>query len=271
MQHSPVAKPIDRSKWRRYFGKKYFIAKRYLQWYLGSQRMAKTFGASALNHCLFEHQSILLRQLKDVDMYLQHNKVQNLTLAARKINSVIIKPGETFSFWYLVGDTTKRKGYQEGMMLQNGAVVKGTGGGLCQMGNLIFWMALHSPLTVTERWRHSYDVFPDSNRVLPFGSGATLSYNYIDLKLTNETKEDFQINLWLTDTQLKGQIRSSAPSPLKYEVKEKNHLIRGEAWGGYTRHNQIYRKVYDLNDVLIREEPLIQNHAVMMYQPFLET
>ena len=50
-----------------------------------------------------------------------------------------------------------------------------TGGGLCQLSNLIYWMTLHTPLTITERYRHSYDVFPDSNRTQPFGSGEPAS------------------------------------------------------------------------------------------------
>lgn len=44
-------------------------------------------------------------------------------------------------------------------------------------------MVLHSELTVIERWRHSFDVFPDVNRTIPFACGATLSYNYVDLQL----------------------------------------------------------------------------------------
>ena len=49
------------------------------------------------------------------------------------------------------------------------------GGGLCQLSNLIYWMTLHTPLTITERYRHSYDVFPDSNRTQSFGSGEPAS------------------------------------------------------------------------------------------------
>ncbi len=270
MNYQPVAKPKYRSKWRRFFGKKYFIFKRYLKWYFGRQKMAANRQEQALTHLIYSHQTVLLRKLKDVDMHLQHNKIVNLSLAANKINGLIIQPGETFSYWYVVGQTKKSKGYVEGMMLQNGRVVKGIGGGLCQMGNLIFWMALHSPLTVVERWRHSYDVFPDANRTQPFGSGATLSYNYIDLQIKNETQNDFQINVWLDDSHLRGSLCSDAPCKNRYELLEKNHLIRGESWGGYTRHNQIYRKIYDKNNRLLQEEPLIENHAVMMYQPFLE-
>ena len=70
-------------------------------------------------------------------------------------------------------------------------------------------MALHSPLTVTERYRHGFDVFPDINRKIPFACGATLSYNYIDIQLTNNTTEDFRIDLWIDDEYLNGELLGS--------------------------------------------------------------
>ena len=204
-------------------------------------------------------------------MYLQYNKVTNLRIAAAKINSLLIRPGETFSFWQVVGNPTARRGFLEGLVLENGQIGKGVGGGLCQMGNLIYWMALHTPLTVTERWRHSFDVFPDEARVLPFGSGATLAYNYIDLQLRNDTTQTFQLNIWLSASDLHGEFRTDAPQVERFEVREQEHLIRHEPWGGYSRHNRIVRQVFSVVDgTLLREEPVTENHALMMYQPFLE-
>lgn len=255
---------------RHRLGRLYYICKRWWQWHAKSSQWATQL-APALETLVFEHQSPLLRRLRAVDMYLQVNKITNLRLAAAKMNGVLIQPGETFSFWYLTGNPTARKGYLEGLVLQNGRIGKGIGGGLCQMGNLIYWMALHSPLTVTERWRHSYDVFPDAGRVLPFGSGATLAYNYIDLQIRNDTPYTFQICVWLDETDLHGAIRSTATPAFWYEVFEKEHVIRHEPWGGYSRHNHIYRRVFDAaSGQLLREEPVTENHALMMYQPFVE-
>lgn len=237
---------------------------------LGKRKFAKQRG-EPLAEVVFEHKTPLLRRLKNVDMYLQHNKVTNLRLAAAKIDGLLIKPGETFSFWRLVGKPAARQGYLEGLVLENGKAGKGVGGGLCQMGNLLYWMALHSPLTVTERWRHSYDVFPDENRTLPFGSGATLAYNYIDLQLRNDSRQTFQLRVWLSETDLHGEIRSDKPCPERFEVFEKEHFIRHEPWGGYSRHNRIFRRIYAVQTgELLREEPVADNHALMMYQPFLE-
>ena len=134
---------------------------------------------------------MILRPLKDVDMYLQENKRTNLAIAISHIDKIVIKPNETFSIWKLVGRPTKNKGYLEGLVLKQGQISKNTGGGLCQLGNLLFWIFAHSPLTITERYRHGFDVFPDVNRKVPFGAGATLSYNHIDLQVKNETNNTF--------------------------------------------------------------------------------
>jgi vancomycin resistance protein VanW len=77
--------------------------------------------------------------------------------------------------------------------------------------------------------------------------------------------------VWLTETDLHGAIRSDMPSEFRYEVFESEHFIRHEPWGGYSRHNQIRRRVFDFHtEQLLREETVAENHALMMYQPFIE-
>ncbi len=264
-----ISQPLKRSRFRRKLGKAYYSFKRNLKWLAQNRSFAKNLSKQNLQYLVKEHQSFLLRPLKDVDMQLQHNKVTNLKLAAEKINQLIIKPGEVFSFWYLVGKPLAKKGYLPGLVLNQGNIESGVGGGLCQIGNLLFWMAIHSPLTITERYRHGFDVFPDVNRKVPFGAGATLSYNYIDLQIKNNTQQDFQIKLFLSDEYLHGEIRSNLPVTDSYEIKETDHRIVHQVWGGYTRHNRIIRTVTNENGES-REEQLLENHAVMMYEPLLE-
>lgn len=45
--------------------------------------------------------------------------------------------------------------------------------------------------------------------------------------------------------------------------------MRKEVFGKYSRHNFIYRKVYDINGKEIADEYVAENHALMMYEPFL--
>lgn len=270
MWKSSISKPIHRSELRKKLGKRYYILKRRWKWQKEKSSFAKNKSSKDLPYAVIEHQSTLLRKLKDVDMWMQHNKVENLKLAIQPLNNLIIRPGKTFSFWYLVGNPSKQRGFKLGMVLDQGKVKAGYGGGLCQLANLLFWMTIHSPLTIVERWRHSFDVFPDVNRVIPFGCGATISYNYIDLQIKNETDQPYQLKLWLTDEKLKGKLLTNQETTQHYEIYEAEHRINGEIWGGYTRHNLIYRKVTDKNtNQVIEDAPLVENHAIMMYNPLL--
>jgi vancomycin resistance protein VanW len=264
-----IPRPAQRSALRRRAGRVFYQCKRWLQWQLRRRHFARQ-RSEPLQVLVFQHHTPLLRQLRALDMDLQHNKVTNLRLAAAHLDGLLIRPGETFSFWRSVGRPSARKGYLEGLVLEQGQLRRGTGGGLCQLGNLLYWMALHSPLTVVERWRHSYDVFPDAGRTQPFGSGATLAYNYIDLQLRNDSDQDFQISVWLSADHLHGALRSTHPAARRYEVYEAEHLIRQEPWGGHARHNRIARRVWDAaSGTALPDEWVADNHALMMYQPFL--
>ncbi len=270
MRFDDCPKPIQRSRLRVYLGQRFFTFKRHVQWMTGGYRFAAQQPNMRLAYCIAAHETPLVRQLRNVDMWLQTNKVTNLKLAVSKLNSVVLQPGETFSYWRTIGKPTKGKGYVEGMVLYCGSFGPGVGGGLCQLSNLIYWMTIHTPLTVIERHRHSFDVFPDSNRTQPFGSGATCSYNYLDLMIRNDTEQPFQLLLEVTDSTLKGRWCSDRPTAFRYEVFEKEHRFEREYWGGYSRHNTLYRRVIDACDNVVDEEYITENHALMMYQPFLE-
>ncbi len=228
-------------------------------------RFARLRNDDALAYPVKRHQSLLRRKLGDTDPQLQENKIVNLQLSTAKIDGLLIRPGETFSFWQAIGRTTARKGYVEGLLLSHGEVGTGVGGGLCQLANLLFWMAMHSPLDVVERHHHSFDAFPDERRVLPFGSGASVFYNYIDLRFVNRTDATFQLHTWLTDEHLKGAILCDEDLPLAYHLEERNHRF-SQADGTYYRSNEIWRKTVDKRTGnTVNEERLIQNHAEVKY------
>lgn len=262
-------KPAHRSKLRLLAGKAYYTAARFILWHSGQFVFAKTRSAESLPYECYSHETPLKRELNDADVQYQINKIVNLKLAVDQINGVIIKPGETFSYWKLIGKPNSKKGYIPGMVLFCGTYHMGIGGGLCQLSNLIYWMSLHTPLTIVERYRHSYDVFPDSNRTQPFGSGATCFYPYRDLMIRNDSDQDFQLELHVGETHLAGQWRSDKPVPFQYEVVEKNHIFKSEYWGGFSRHNELYRRRFSSEGNYIGEEYITENHALMMYSPFL--
>jgi vancomycin resistance protein VanW len=265
-----VKKPLQRSRLRLVVGRTYFTIRRYVYWYLSHTRFARVREKERLPHVVFQHQSPLLRELRNIDMWLQRNKVENLRLAIGRLNGLILEPGEVFSYWRIIGRPSARRSYKVGMILFNGEIRHGIGGGLCQLSNLIYWMTLHSPLTVRERHRHSFDVFPDAVRVQPFGSGATCAYNYIDLQIENTTQDRYQLNLWLSETHLHGEWLCSEAAVRAYQIVERNHVIQSHWWGGYSRHNELYRREYDRGSGQLLEETFVTaNDALMMYSPML--
>lgn len=250
-------------------GQVYYNAKRYGQWHFSGNTYAKDIIKEEYPYIIFKHSTPLIRKLQAVDMELQYNKIVNLRLATKNLNGLVIKPGESFSFWKLVGKPSYKKGYLDGLVLcADGTFKAGPGGGLCQLTNLIYWMTLHTDLTVTERYRHSHDVFPDINRTQPFGTGATCSYNSLDLQIYNGTRRNYQLILYLNNENLVGQWNCSAVQNKNYQVYEKEHSITPAFFGGYVRNNIIHRKV---NDDLgfTKDEYITENHAYMTYNPYL--
>jgi len=262
-------KPIPRTELRLKLGKTCYTYLRYALWLSRWSSFARERSDTALPFVHFRHETILLRQLKDVDMQYQLNKIINLKIAAKKLDGIVVHPGEVFSYWKTIGKPSVRKGYVNGMVLTEGRVSPGIGGGLCQISNLIYWMSLHTPLTIIERHHHDYDVFPDSNRTQPYGSGATCYYPYGDLMIYNGTDSDFQLRVNVGETNLEGEWRSTVPPKFLYEIEERNHEMRSEYWGGFSRHNELYRITKDFEGDYIREEYIVENHSLMMYSPFL--
>lgn len=263
-------KPIQRSAFRRKLGPYVHLPKRLWSWYMPKHTYADTLLETELPHAIFTHSTPLRRKLVNVEPWIHENKIKNLNIAIKKLNQITIYPGQTLSFWREVGKPTKRKGYQEGMILRNGVMETGTGGGLCQLTNLLFWMTLHTPLLVVERWRHSYDVFPDVRRTQPFGSGATCSYPNIDLQIKNTTDAIFQLSLKVTSEALQGTWLSNKKHDTHYALAEQNHTITHSAWGAYIRSNEIHR-TSSQGEEITKVELVVKNEAIMMYEPLLTT
>ena len=74
------------------------------------RKLARTKQKEALEYVICRHKSLIRRKLGNVDMQLQENKAVNLSIAAPKVNAILIRPGETFSFWNLAGKSTARRG-----------------------------------------------------------------------------------------------------------------------------------------------------------------
>ncbi len=114
------------------------------------------------------------------------SRVHNVSLAASRINGILVKPGETFSFNQALGEVSGATGYQQAYIISEGRTILGDGGGVCQVSTTLFRALLDAGLPIVERQAHAYRVSyyeQDS----PPGIDATVYSPSPDLKFTNDT------------------------------------------------------------------------------------
>lgn len=231
-----------------------------------AQPFAKVKQSEPLPVLIYKHASLIRRKLGNTQPELQENKAVNLAISAPKVNGILIGPGETFSFWRLVGSATESKGYKEGVTISNAEAKPGIGGGMCQFTNLLHWMILHTPLKITEHHHHDgIDLFPDFNRQVPFGTGTSIVYNYLDYRFKNESSVTYQLITYVTDTHLCGELRASEALPVKYHIQTENeHFVRID--DTVYRRGQVYRTCIDkVTGNEISRELIRDNNAKVMY------
>ncbi len=228
-------------------------------------KFAKNQESEHLPHLVSSHSSNLIKRAPGIDLTMQLNKAVNIEIACKTMNGLIIKPGETFSFWGRVGNTTKRKGYKDGRVLVGDKLMSGIGGGLCNLSNTIHLLVLHSPLTVTEFHSHSDALAPDGEKRVPFSSGTSVSFNYIDYRFRNDTEADFQLLLWCKDEKLFAQLRSTEEPKADFELLEEDHHFKKEG-EVFFRISKIYKLTKDKETGEILEKKLVRdNRSEVMF------
>lgn len=137
---------------------------------------------------------------------------------------------------------------------------------MCQFTNLIHWMVLHSELTIVEHHHHDgLDLFPDYNRQIPFGTGTSIFYNYLDYRVINDTSNTYQLLVKTDGEYLRGELRAVRPQTKSYHVYAKDEFFSEE-------NHTVYRNGLVLRDTIdkrtgnvVKTETLRKNHAKVMY------
>jgi glycosyltransferase involved in cell wall biosynthesis len=142
----------------------------------------------------------------EAEWILQAGKIHNLRLAIRAIDGIEIPAGKVFSFWEHVGKPSATRGFTTGRELRQGCIIPNIGGGLCQLSNALYDVALGANLEIIERHRHS-QVIPGS--LAEIDRDATVFWNYIDLKFRSTV--DLRIEAILDDTYLTVRFKTAAP------------------------------------------------------------
>jgi len=144
-------------------------------------------------------QSISLLRFRDEEtaLALIDGKIHNIRIAMKKLDGIVIRKGETFSFWHHIGKLTKAKGYALGRELREGCIIPQIGGGICQLSNAIYDAAQRAGLTIVERHRHTAVI---KGSLAESGRDATVFWNYIDLRL--KASHDWQLQVKMNKERL---------------------------------------------------------------------
>jgi len=128
---------------------------------------------------LFEHSSVYVNN---------SNRTNNLTLACKAIDGLILNPGEVFSFNNIVGERTAAKGYLPATVYSGGQSVEELGGGVCQVASTIYYCTLHLDLEQVHREPHQFAV-----TYVPLGMDATIYWGHIDYQFKNTLSNPIKI------------------------------------------------------------------------------
>ncbi|WP_438445469.1 glycopeptide resistance accessory protein VanW [Gorillibacterium sp. sgz5001074] len=241
----------------------------YARMRLDGRRYAEAIDGKPLPYTLFETSCALYNRNTGFDMTYQHNKVFNLKLAAQTLNGLVIKPGETFSFWRLVRHANREIPYKDGLTVTNGSLTTAPGGGLCQMSNLLFWMLLHTPLTVTKRSGHEVKEFPEPNSDEIKGVDATVYEGWIDLQARNDTDCTYQISVTFDDETIRGTMFVDKRPQVLYRVANGGIEYIRES-GGIYEYVQVERSDLDADSGQVTGRKLLYTNRCKICYPLPE-
>ena len=138
----------------------------------------------------------------ELEQPLIAGKIHNLRIAIRQLNGIEIPAGEIFSFWAQLGQPHRFRGYVKGRELRQGCIVPTIAGGICQLANALYQVALSADLEIVERHRHS-TIVPGSSAEID--RDATIFWNYVDLRF--RVKQAVRIEAELTSDTLIVRLR----------------------------------------------------------------
>lgn len=237
----------------------------YLGMRLDRETYSGTQSTQLLPYILFESRCPMYNENTGFDMVYQQNKVHNLKLAAAKLSGLLIKPGETFSFCLATRYADRDIPYKDGLAVVNGELTAAYGGGLCQITNLLFWVFLHSPLTITERHGHGVKDFPEPPSDAPVGVDATIAEGWKDLKVKNETDQTYQISITFDERCIIGGLYVEKEPEFFWHVENGDILYRRSGGKVFEEVDVIQKKISFRTGEVQEEKLMYRNKCEIGY------
>ncbi len=210
------------------------------------------------------HESAPARVSGQVPAALQSGKERNVQIASQRIDGILIRPHEIFSYHRTVGRPSRLRGFRNGMELHEGVLTKGVGGGCCQVSNLLYLLAIRSGMKIVERHRHGIDIFPDHGRTVPFGCGATVFYNYFDLRFENPLPVPVLLRFKIKNAVLVGEIWTSHDPGWTVNIYESEHE-RYRFNNEWIRENRIRRRFVRKDGQILLVQEMAHNRGRILY------
>lgn len=173
------------------------------------------------------------------------NRRRNIELATSHINGTILAPGEVFSYNKVVGPRDHRDGFRDAPTYQDGQVVPGPGGGVCQTSTTLYNAVLRANLKIVSRSHHSMPV-----HYVPVGCDATVAYGSIDFQFQNTTPGPLLVMGKTRNGVLSYNLFGQAPEK-KQQVRIESGRHYGNSTGGISVTT--YRVVKDETGAETRE------------------
>ena len=126
------------------------------------------------------------------------NRNENIRVTCKKLDGLVIQPGESFSFNGYIGPRTTAAGYKTAGIILNGKAEKGLGGGVCQVSSMIFQSAAKANLQIDERHPHEWP-----STYCDIGTDATVDYGSADFRFTNNSEYPIAFHAFFDDDELK--------------------------------------------------------------------
>ena len=125
-----------------------------------------------------------------------NERINNIRLAASKLDGLVLLPGESFSYNDTVGKRTQEAGFQYADAYSDGQVVPELGGGICQVSSTLYSAALYSRLKILSRTNHYFKV-----GYLDYGMDATVSWGQPDFKFRNDRELPIKLAAYLNEDE----------------------------------------------------------------------
>lgn len=207
------------------------------------------------------------------------NRNNNIDLVCKKIDGLVLMPGESFDFNTFIGKRTAEAGFKEAGGIFDGKLIQELGGGICQANAMIYHSVTKADLKVDTRTCHTWP-----SDYVPTGTDATVSWGGPEFKFTNSSDYPIALHAYygnqkvtvevfgrpLPDGQtikLIGEVTSNVSSD-KVEYVADNTLAVGKTVTERSAHNAIkavsYKVYYDAEGNEIKREQYFSSSYPMI-------